>query len=681
MPSNEIIAGYQCAPLILASVSRAWCQIATNYPPLWSTILIDQSEDDYLERIQLFLDRSGKEHLDIILLDHTTPTLRLSHFLAKYADRFRTIAGLADEVRFNHYSFRMEPHEAPADFINWGIYTSKPRRVSTVPIPKRLRGVQFHQSHFDSTSLIQFTHFHNLESLSISVAPDPIPTEWHTTLRFELLRHLRLDISHVEWSDGSNAGSLWIEWLECPVLVDLDLHYKPTKYPFKETDIRLEASLLRFRSLQNLRVHTGRQTGGLSDASEYPRIPATFDGRLELLQLTVDTFPSSRKVWGVPFIERLFSIFVPSTHLAWPYGQFPSPTIFHNLKTMHIQYLMEGDGGAYVLGASQVSQLEFPFLEELYLQYKAPRLLHLLRAPRLISLRIDGFTPSDLRHISNNTLFSIRLKINEYQPDSQGIYLPSADKLRLDLEVLHLFHLNIHPSFVQSITINTDWQEETLLPPNWVADYVLDMLGTVTNLKVTPLLSTGFGDQLLRPSQTIPSFLKPFVYLQHLTLSWEILGQCPCIDQFAQHLPDPDFLPELEVLSISEYPSWPDFFQNIQKRQIGHLTGQFRTGLKQVTIKGPIHGALLEHLRESLAGKYIGLSDIPPCRGGCEKWAVLPFEHRGSGTKTLCCYVCHRAGLELGCTILPSQDMVAVAVCSRHPQLFMDWPSNTVFAP
>jgi hypothetical protein len=55
-------------------------------------------------------------------------------------------------------------------------------------------------------------------------------------------------------------------------------------------------------------------------------------------------------------------------------------------------------------------------------------------------------------------------------------------------------------------------------------------------------------------------------------LFWEI-GEATYVDQFAQHLPDPNFLPALEALSISEYPSWPDFSQNIQQRQIGFLTG------------------------------------------------------------------------------------------------------------
>jgi hypothetical protein len=673
VPPSEVIASYQYAPLILASVSRAWSQIATNYSPLWSTILIDQSESDYLERIHLFLNLSGQEPLDIILLDHTTPTLHLNDFLVEYANRFRTLVSLAAELRSYDYSFRMEPQESPASFINCSVYTSKPRRTSTVPLPKCLRGIQLQESRFDSTSLIQFTYFHNLEYLSIAIAPDPEHTTWDTMLRFEFLRYLHLDISTAEWPDGSSSEYPWLEWLDCPAVEDLDLVYRPSQCP------RFEPCFLRFRSLRNLRVHTRCGISNVSDASEYQMMqPSTFDGRLELVQLTVDR--RRHKACTAAFTETLFSAFVPNTHLAWPYGQFPSPTIFTNIKTMHIQYLMEGDGSVHVVVEPQVSQLEFPFLEELYLQYKEPRFLDLLRAPRLISLRVDGFIASDLRHISNSTILNIRLMFGQSQPDSQGIHLPSADKLRLDLHAEDLFHLNIHSSLIQSITISTDWGEEILLPPDWVVGYVSEVLGIVTDLEVTPLLDTGYGPQY--ESQRFLSFLKPFEHLKRLKLQWELPGQCPCIDPLAQHLTDPDFLPVLETLSIFEYPSWPDFFQHIQERQIGFLTGQFRTRLKEITIKGPVHGALLEHLRESLAGKYMGLSIIPPCRGGYNKWAVLPYEHRGSGANgTLCCYVCHIAGLESGCMAIPSEPMVEKLICSKHPRLLSDWELNTVLAP
>jgi hypothetical protein len=55
------------------------------------TILIDQSENDYLERIHLHLDRSGKELLDIVLLNPTTPTECLRYYIMEHGDRFKSL--------------------------------------------------------------------------------------------------------------------------------------------------------------------------------------------------------------------------------------------------------------------------------------------------------------------------------------------------------------------------------------------------------------------------------------------------------------------------------------------------------------------------------------------------------------------------------------------------------------
>jgi hypothetical protein len=70
--------GYLDAPLILASMCRLWFQIVANYPPFWFTLIINQSEDDHLERVQLSLDSSGKGIQDGILLDHEASTTQTS---------------------------------------------------------------------------------------------------------------------------------------------------------------------------------------------------------------------------------------------------------------------------------------------------------------------------------------------------------------------------------------------------------------------------------------------------------------------------------------------------------------------------------------------------------------------------------------------------------------------------
>ena len=225
-PSNQIIAGYRDAPLVLASVSRAWCDIVTNYPPLWSTIFIDRLEDEYLERIHLFLDRSGRELLDIILLNPVVLTEHLSDILMEHENRFKTLVGISAGSLSVIYGYpRIEPLEIPDQIVNWSIYASRYHKISTIPIPRCLRRVQLHRWQFDAESLIQFTYFHHLESLCIALLLEPKDTERDKTLRFGHLRHLNLLISNTHRPRGSNLGFSWIGSLECPALVDLSLCY------------------------------------------------------------------------------------------------------------------------------------------------------------------------------------------------------------------------------------------------------------------------------------------------------------------------------------------------------------------------------------------------------------------------------------------------------------------------
>ena len=203
------------------------------------------------------------------------------------------------------------------------------------------------------------------------------------------------------------------------------------------------------------------------------------------------------------------------------------------------------------------------------------------------------------------------------------------------------------------------------------------MLGTVTDID---LQCTGGDDTFQDPLETILPFIKPLVFLEHLKLCPSLPNEPKFIDQLAQQLVDPNFLPQLKDLFISEHPSWPDFFQYIQKRQSGFLIGHFQAALKSITIDRLVHGALLEHLRESLAGKYIGLINMPPRRRGSKDWPAQPFDLEEFDTDgLLCCYFCHKAGLEIGCIMTqekhPGYQMRA---CDRHSA---GWQLNTVFAP
>jgi hypothetical protein len=689
--SGETIAGWQGGPLVLTSVSRKWCQIAATYPPFWSTILIDQSEEDCLERIHLFLDRSGKELLEIVLLCDGTPRLPFRDFLMNHAERFKTFVVLSATGRAVFPS-QMEIPKSLAPFVNWNIQTFRHHTISTVPIPKCVRHLELPWTYFDSRSLIPFTSLHSLRSLSTYIHHEPNDAQWDKKLRFEVLQYLYLDIScHKEIpSTQFTSQSLSIDWLECPALMNLNLSWDIAPVTCDEIYAYTEAWLLKLRSLQKLRVYIGiyqqpalgiRQTDlGLKAVRLQNMQHSTFNGSLELVDLRF-----CRKLgdteWGMACTERFFSVFTPHTHLVWLYGQFPSPAIFTHLKTVHITDEVEWHNSVLVpLG---MTQMEFPLLEELYLVDRMhreppplPPLLDLLHAPHLKSLHIHGFIPLDLRHISNSTISSVSLTITwEYEGPREG-YLP-CDCLHLELPVNDLFQLNVHPSLNQCVTIKTTWQDVSC-PPNWTMDYVSEMLGTVTVLTV----DTGhFIPWHWSPPEAILPFLRPFVFLKCLKLFCCSIGEATCIDQLAQHLPDPNFLPALEALLIAEYPSWPDFFQSIQQRQIGFLTGQFQTALREVTIKGHVHGALLEHLRASLAGKYIGLFNMPPRRKGSKDWPVPPFSSGEVDTNgLLCCYICQRAGLEIGCMVVHSGDGSKMVECVRAQGEF-GRELNKVFAP
>ena len=685
-PREELTHGFRDAPLILAAVSRDWCRIAVNYPPIWSTIVIDQSEDDYLERIHLFLDRSGKELLDIILLGDLTLTTHLKDILIKYAGRFRTLIGPPVASTFPRPL--LEPVEASPGFVNWSAYNG--RRISSLPIPKCLHRVQLDRMEFESESLIQFTFFHNLESLFISIILEPKDTQWDKKLQFERLRHLHLRISSVYWPDGSTLTSTWIECLECPALVDLRLFYSLKEAPSEEMYAQLEATLLRFRYLQKLQVHINahKLTSQGSHASRFQNMrPSTFEGSLESVHFRFNMQDDEEGVWAAAFTERFFTVFIPKTNLGWQYAQFPSPAITANLKTMHIGGSIERVQSALV--APEMAKLEFPFLEELYLRQGEPKWMDVLHAPHLTYLHIQEFIPSDLRHISNSIISSVRLNLPKDHPGPWEIFLPPVSKLEVDLQIKDIFHLNVHPSQIHAVTINGYWNERVTCPPYWTMNHISRVLGTITALNLECSSSESvFQD----PSETMLPFIKPFVCLEHLTLFATIASEPICIDQLAQHFVDPDFLPKLKCLSIPEYLSWPNFFQYVRQRQLGFLTGNFQTALKRITISKHAHGALLEHLRESLGGKYIGIINTPPRRKGSKEWPTRPFDFKKLDMDgLLCCYACHKAGLEIGCMMSPpenSQDLggpkgpkyvhVWAWACERHSS---GWPLNTVFAP
>jgi hypothetical protein len=704
IPSGKSIVGHRDTPLILASVSRSWCDIAANFPPLWSTIIVDQSEQDHLERVYLFLDRSNKEPLEIILLDHESRITRgLLDIITGHADRFKTLVSLSAPSDDDFRSSQTQSIIAPTKLVHWSEFKSRRRAIPVTQIPTCIPHVLLHPpSCFAFNALIQFTSFHNLESLCLYITLGRQDHMWDKKLQFNQLRQLRLHAIHKSPPNPPPANNLsnleppWLECLECPTLADLCLDYALEKGELNRTYPRLEAGLLCFKSLRNLYINVilnGRNIRAI-DAVEIQNMQSSiFGGRLESVRLTFNRFPYDPseehevpESVGGTITERLFSVFVPNTHLAWEYAQFPSPIMFHNLKILHIiGYIVRNESALVAPETTQI--LDFPLLTELYIQSQGTRWPDRLQVPRLELLHIRDalFLPSLYTQRSSNAPPIVPPRNSGGR--LQDPYLPSAAKVQLDLSLPNLYQLNLHPLRTQDVTINIPCGSNLLIscPLNWTMGDVTEQLGTVIELNMKSsgrhIFYCFFTD--FRPSpDTISTFLNPFKHLKRLTLPFATMDRPTHVDHFARHLVDPHFLPELEALSISEYPSWSHFFQYIQQRQIGFLCGQFPTGLKEITTKGRVHAALLEHLGESLAGKCVNLINMPPQNKGPKEWPIQPFKYEGFDTEgLLSCYACHKGGLEIGCTVSPSKRLDDMLVCSRHPIHIEDWESNKVFVP
>jgi hypothetical protein len=263
---------------------------------------------------------------------------------------------------------QMEIPKTITPFIHWNTHTSSSHTVSAVPIPRCVCHLQLRWAYFDLRSLLPFTSLHNLKSLSIGINHEPKDAQWDKKVRFELLQYLCLSISYPKENQSTQftSQSQWIDWFECPALVDLSLLCSILEVTCDETYAQLEAWLLNFMSLQNLQVYMDVCVGQEVNPVRLQNMQhSTFNGTLELVKLRFS--PDLRKSeWRMALTERFFSVFTPYTHLVWPYGQFPSPAIFIHLKSMHIIHMVDGSSSALVPLA--MTEVEFPLLEELFLE-------------------------------------------------------------------------------------------------------------------------------------------------------------------------------------------------------------------------------------------------------------------------------------------------------------------------
>jgi hypothetical protein len=248
---------------------------------------------------------------------------------------------------------------------------------------------------------------------------------------------------------------------------------------------------------------------------------------------------------------------------------------------------------------------------------------------------------------------TLHLRRNGYGARPNLVHPPKAEKIYLRLRPHRFVGIYPHFTFVRPLAITIvidegdtldfreDWASNKLSP---VATLVFETIGKPMRAFI------GTGKMLAETH--ISNYVRPFRGLSHLGLPRAPVEQRAYVDKFVEHLVEPDFLPVLTSLCITECPVWGPFFYFIRHRQVMFLTRRIRAGLKEITVWGRIHGLLLEGLREALTGKYCGSMALPLHRRESSEWPSQPFDPKHVGTQgLLSCYVCFKAGLDLGCTV------------------------------
>jgi hypothetical protein len=697
------IVGHADAALSLSAVSRPWSQVVTSIPRLWSTIVLGWGQDDHIARCKLFLSLSANEPVNVILLDYYVPTA-LSALLFQSLHRIGSIIYLPSEETKDLEFLRLQYPTASPQCDLLGVYESGSRHVSAIPLPPRLRVAELSSLPLPVSYVSTFTQFQGLESLSLDGFLLPTGHSWAGDLLLPSLQNLFLRQGPPK---SRSTSERWLtEFLSCPKLQTVHIRaFLPRNAAVAY--IRLEASLTRFPALRIISCHitlpNRRFSSAEIDITTTRQLPQ-FRGKLEKSAFTFWRPPHGIVVTEYDpslstLTEQSCDIFAPCLELGWQYIQCPAPQVFTQLTRLDVYSYLSRDEH----GSDLPSQVLFPLLQELYFEFPPynPRWLELIRAPRLVSLHvcesdrypieyksIPDLNPTlDISHISQCNVIqtmALHLRRDGYGARPNLLHLPQAEKICLRLQPHRLVGLYSHFTFVRPLAIAIVIDEGDTL--NFREDWASNELSPVETLIFEtidrPLLHVFIRTGKMLAEKHISNYVRPFRGLSHLGLPRAPAEQRAYIDGFVEHLVEPDFLPVLTSLCITECPVWGPFFYFIRHRQVMFLTRRIRAGLKEITVRGRIHGLLLEGLREALTGKYCGSMALPLHQRESSEWPSQPFDPKHVETQgLLSCYVCFKAGLELGCTVKCSEKGSEMLMCDRHPYYFKDWESNTVFSP
>jgi hypothetical protein len=546
-------------------VGRPWSQVVTSIPRLWSTIVLGWGQDDHIARCKLFLSLSANEPVNVILLDHYV-SIALSALLFQSLHRIGSIIYLPSEetkdLEFLHLQY---PTESPqCDLLV--VHKSDSRHVSAIPLPPCLRVAELSSLPLPVSYFSIFTQFQGLESLSLDVFLLPTGHSWPGDLLLPSLQKLFLRQGPPK---SRSTSERWLtEFLSCPKLQTVHIRaFLPRNAAVAY--IRLEASLTRFPALRIISCYitlpNRRFSGAEIDIMTTRQLPQ-FRGKLEKSAFTFWRPPHGIVVAEYDpslsiLTEQSCAIFTPCLELGWQYIQCPAPEVFTQLTRLDVYSCMSRDEQ----GSDLPSQVLFPLLQELYFEFppNTARWLELIRAPRLVSLHVcesDRYpidhkllpylNPTlDISRISQSNVIqtmTLHLRRNGYGARPNLVHPPKAEKIYLRLRP-HRF-VGIYPYFTfvrpLAITIVIDEGDTLDFREDWASNK-LSPVATLVFETIGKPMRAFIGTGKMLAEKHISDYVRPFRGLSHLGLPRAPVEQRAYVDEFVEHLVEPDFLPVL----------------------------------------------------------------------------------------------------------------------------------------
>ena len=233
---------YISDPLVLASVSRRWCQFITSSPQLWSYLLIDTDDDGVLEYLQLFLQLSRDTKLLIVLHGSATLCDAIVVVLLQVGDRISALVYPPNVSRSTLATFQFHlyaSHHQLKHVCRWYMLEVQPgmhpqQYMNHYSFPTSIQGLWM-GGLLPLSRLVTLSHFQSLLFLSVRVSHDRLAHKY----RLELPK---LEVLRVRMALGSHDQVATPIHMICGNLKVLDLRYRFELDLEKQENIRDDGS-------------------------------------------------------------------------------------------------------------------------------------------------------------------------------------------------------------------------------------------------------------------------------------------------------------------------------------------------------------------------------------------------------------------------------------------------------